>query len=58
MDRAAQSSLLPLAPSSWYMGGNIPGKPRVVLPYAGGMPRYAQIAKQVADENYRGFLIS
>jgi cation diffusion facilitator CzcD-associated flavoprotein CzcO len=57
MDRAAQSSLLPLAPSSWYMGGNIPGKPSVVLPYAGGMLRYAQIAKQVADENYRGFLM-
>lgn len=58
MDKAAHASLLPLAPNSWYFGGNIPGKPRAVLPYAGGMVRYSEIAKNVARTNYRGFCIS
>jgi cation diffusion facilitator CzcD-associated flavoprotein CzcO len=51
----ANLTLLPLANSSWYLGANIPGKPRVFMPYAGGMARYADICADVAKENYKGF---
>lgn len=51
----ANQTLLPLANSSWYLGANIPGKPRVFMPYAGGMARYADICANVAKEDYKGF---
>jgi cation diffusion facilitator CzcD-associated flavoprotein CzcO len=57
VNAAANDTLLPLANSSWYLGANIPGKPRVFMPYAGGMAHYASICAGVAKENYRGFLI-
>jgi cation diffusion facilitator CzcD-associated flavoprotein CzcO len=41
--------------NSWYVGANIPGKPRVVLPYAGGMVAYRQVCNEAADAGYRGF---
>jgi cyclohexanone monooxygenase len=41
--------------NSWYVGANIPGKPRVVLPYAGGMVAYRQVCDEAADAGYRGF---
>ena len=28
--------------NSWYIGANIPGKPRVVMPYTGGQPLYRE----------------
>ncbi|MCU1659284.1 MAG: putative oxidoreductase, Pyridinenucleotide-disulfide oxidoreductase family [Pseudonocardiales bacterium] len=40
---------------SWYVGANIPGKPRVLLPYVGGLPRYMEQCALVADAGYRGF---
>jgi len=40
---------------SWYMGANIPGKPRESLNYAGGIPRYVRESKEVADKGYAGF---
>ena len=40
---------------SWYFGSNIPGKPRVILPYAGGFPAYAKKCDMVADGGYSGF---
>jgi len=48
------------APScnSWYVGGNIAGKPRVILPYTGGVGRYRQICDEVASDGYRGFVLS
>lgn len=54
----AAATLLPMASSSWYLGANIPGKPRVFMPYAGGMARYAQICADVAANAYDGFAIS
>ncbi len=42
--------------SSWYVGANIPGKPRVFMPYIGGMPRYRQICIDVAAKGYEGFM--
>ena len=58
VNEAAHATLLPLANSSWYLGANIPGKPRVFMPYAGGMARYADICAKVAKENYKGFVVS
>ncbi len=40
---------------SWYMGANIPGKPREALNYAGGIPRYVRECKEVAEKGYAGF---
>ncbi len=53
--RAAQATLLPMASSSWYLGANVPGKPRVFMPYAGGMAHYAGVCRAVAEDGYRGF---
>ena len=40
---------------SWYVGANIPGKPRVFMPYMGGMPAYRAKCKAVAESGYDGF---
>jgi cation diffusion facilitator CzcD-associated flavoprotein CzcO len=55
VNEAAQATLLPQAESSWYLGANIPGKPRVFMPYAGGMARYAGICEEVVQQGYEGF---
>jgi len=44
-----------LEASSWYLGANIPGKPRIFMPYAGGMPAYRARCQEVADKGYEGF---
>jgi cation diffusion facilitator CzcD-associated flavoprotein CzcO len=54
----ANRTLLPLAKHSWYLGANIPGKPRVFMPYAGGMIRYREICQDVAARGYEGFVLS
>jgi len=38
--------------SSWYMGDNVPGKPRVVLPYLGGFRSYKKICDEEAERGY------
>lgn len=50
----AQASLLPNT-DSWYMGANIPGKPRRCLVYLGGAPKYREICDEVVSANYKGF---
>ena len=55
VNEAANATLLPMASSSWYLGANVPGKPRVFMPYAGGFARYAAICNEVADADYKGF---
>src|SRR5436190_781498 len=42
---------------SWYLGVNIPGKPRVFMPYIGGFPRYIEKCSEVAGKRYEGFLL-
>jgi cation diffusion facilitator CzcD-associated flavoprotein CzcO len=54
----ASKTLLPLAKHSWYQGANIPGKPRVFMPYAGGMVRYREICSDVVARGYEGFRLS
>ena len=58
VNAAADATLLPMAKHSWYLGANIPGKPRVFMPYAGGMAHYRKICKAVAANNYEGFELS
>lgn len=43
---------------SWYVGANIPGKPRVFMPYLGGFPAYAEKCERVAKSGYEDFVIS
>ena len=54
----ASKTLLPLAKHSWYLGANIPGKPRVFMPYAGGMVRYREICTEIVERGYEGFALS
>jgi hypothetical protein len=44
--------------SSWYLGVNIPGKPRVFMPYIGGYPRYVQRCNEIAANGYEGFVLT
>ena len=49
----AENTLLPLA-ESWYMGANIPGKPRQLLHHI-GVPIYRELCRQSAENGYAGF---
>lgn len=55
---AANATLLPLAHHSWYLGSNVPGKPRVFMPYAGGMVRYRDLCSELTRKGYEGFAFS
>jgi cyclohexanone monooxygenase len=54
-DVAGQTLFLKTA--SWYMGANVPGKPRVFMPYVGGVPTYRAICDKVAANGYEGMVI-
>lgn len=41
--------------SSWYVGANMPGRPRVFMPYIGGFPIYVNKCNEVMDKGYEGF---
>jgi cation diffusion facilitator CzcD-associated flavoprotein CzcO len=43
--------------NSWYLGANIPGKPRIFMPYVGGVGVYREKCDEVAEKNYEGFLL-
>jgi cyclohexanone monooxygenase len=47
-----------LKADSWYVGANVPGKPRVFMPYVGGMGPYRKACDDVAAQSYRGFTLS
>ncbi|MDH4076634.1 MAG: alpha/beta hydrolase fold domain-containing protein, partial [Acidimicrobiia bacterium] len=53
----ADITLFPQA-NSWYMGANVPGKPRVFLPYVGGVGPYRAICDEVVERGYLGFELS
>jgi cyclohexanone monooxygenase len=44
--------------NSWYLGANIPGKPRLFMPLASGFPAYAQRCAEVAAAGYEGFRLA
>ena len=50
----AAMTLYPTA-ASWYMGANVPGKPRVFLAYIGGLHNYRDRCDQLAADGYVGF---
>ena len=43
--------------SSWYVGANIPGRPRVFMPYIGGFPVYVQKCNEVMSGGFKGFVL-
>ena len=53
VNEVADKTLFPTT-ASWYTGANVPGKPRVFLPYVGGLGNYTVICDQVAADGYRG----
>ncbi|WP_405182699.1 NAD(P)/FAD-dependent oxidoreductase [Nocardia sp. NBC_01377] len=57
VNQVASYTLYPEA-NSWYLGANIPGKPRVFMPYVGGAGPYRKICDDVAADSYRGFVLT
>ncbi|WP_445489532.1 flavin-containing monooxygenase [Rhodopseudomonas sp. RCAM05734] len=53
-DETANATLIAKT-SSWYLGSNIPGKPRRLLSYCGGVGVYREKCDEVAANDYRGF---
>ncbi|GLR92919.1 cyclohexanone monooxygenase [Bradyrhizobium liaoningense] len=56
VNEVAEGTLYPQA-NSWYMGANIPGKPRIFMPYIGGVGVYRRICDEVAAKGYEGFVM-
>ncbi|MHB8575077.1 MAG: flavin-containing monooxygenase [Dehalococcoidia bacterium] len=57
VNEVANFTLYPKA-NSWYLGANIPGKPRVFMPYVGGVGVYAEKCRDVVAKGYEGFTIA
>ncbi|MES2508491.1 MAG: NAD(P)/FAD-dependent oxidoreductase [Pseudomonadota bacterium] len=57
VDDIARKSLMPDT-NSWYMGANIPGKPRMFMPYMGGVGVYRRKCNEIASAGYTGFSFS
>ncbi|ARG59231.1 flavin-containing monooxygenase [Mycobacterium kansasii] len=57
VDDAASITLFPQA-NSWYVGANIPGKPRTFMAYAAGVDFYRMACDEVAAREYLGFALS
>ncbi|MEA2839727.1 MAG: hypothetical protein QOF41_1057 [Methylobacteriaceae bacterium] len=57
VNEVGHMTLYPQA-NSWYMGANVPGKPRVFMPYIGGVGVYRQKCDEVAANGYEGFVIA
>ena len=56
VNKVAESTMYMLA-DSWYLGANIPGKPRVFMPYAGGVGTYREKCNEIVDKGYEGFIL-
>ncbi len=54
VNKTAYKTLYPNA-ASWYMGANIEGKPRVFMPYIGGVGRYREECATISANGYEGF---
>jgi cyclohexanone monooxygenase len=57
VNEVASKTLYPLA-DSWFMGANVPGKPRVFMPYFESVAKYGRICDEVATKRYEGFVMS
>ena len=56
-DELADANLISKT-NSWYVGSNVPGKPRRVLSYVGGVGAYRTATLEAAAAGYKGFAIS
>jgi cyclohexanone monooxygenase len=56
VNEVAHNSLYPNC-NSWYLGANVPGKPRVFMPYL-GVPPYRAKCEEVREKGYEGFAIA
>jgi len=54
VNQVADQTLFPKA-NSWYVGANVPGKPRVFMPYIGGLGVYRTRCDEIAARGYEGF---
>ena len=54
VNERAQETLYLKTPS-YYLGAEMPGKPRVFMPYSGGVRGYRRILMKIAAKNYDGF---
>ena len=57
VNQAADKTLFPLA-NSWFLGANIPGKPRVFMPYVAKIGVYRKECQDIADRGYEGFVLA
>lgn len=57
VNEVANHTLFPLA-NSWYLGANIPGKPRIFMPYVGGVGKYRIKCQEIAEKGYEGFVLT
>jgi cyclohexanone monooxygenase len=59
VNEVAQGTMF-TAPScnSWYLGANIAGKPRIFMPYIGGVGEYRRRCDEIAANGYEGFELS
>ena len=57
VNEVANATLYPLA-NSWYTGANIPGKPRIFMPYVGGVPAYTRHVAESVRKGYAGFVLA
>lgn len=58
VEQVAERVPLRVRSDSWYLGANIPGKPRVFMPYIGGVAAYRAKCDDVAANDYEGFELS
>jgi len=56
VEMVGNSTLYPVA-DSWYVGANVPGKPRILMAYVGGVGEYRKICDDVARRSYTGFAV-
>ncbi|MBW0102060.1 NAD(P)/FAD-dependent oxidoreductase [Pseudonocardia sp. KRD291] len=57
VEEVGNATLYPQA-DSWYMGSNVPGKPRVFMAYIGGVGPYRELCTEIAENGYRGFALT
>jgi cyclohexanone monooxygenase len=56
-NEVAAATLL-LGTDSWWVGANIPGKPRTLYPYVGGVGPFRAICQEVAEKGYEGLVLT
>lgn len=57
VNEVANGTLYPTGCNSWYLGANVPGKPRIFMPYVGGFPAYKQKCDEILAAGFPGFTL-